>query len=187
MKFYYSSQQLLIPDLKMFTKKLHTNLKRLWTDAIKEFVTEIAIRGAGRIHVDTGMSKASIIPLAKIVRISGQVRASIVPNSYKKIPPYYHFGSASPTGLKTIQAGISLGSETTMVDFGTKMDPSTKFEFGINVLQYYLHEEGIGRGSKGAWNTLEHGQAAFEKYLNEHKDEIIPDLAEWFTSGVRHG
>lgn len=186
MKQVFATHNVLFPSLPHFKKKMHANMTKLWREAIKEFVETVALRSAGLVHVDTGMSKASIIPLAKVVRIAGLVRASIVPNRYKKTPKYYHFESNTPSGLKTISHGIELGEKVTKVDFGSPRDPVMTLEFSINVLQYFLNEEGVGNNNSVAWRSFEQGHAAFEKHITENMGSIIPDVADWFLSGVHN-
>lgn len=144
----------LKPRVDVFTKKLHNNMIKLWKDATREFIAA----ALPAIHVDTGMSRSSMIPLARMVQMVTEVRAF----NPKRGP----WPSRSP------ELGEKLGQKPTFrLNFGTPARPAFLFEFNINVYQYKLHED--------EWQSLERGQEAFLAYLKNNAINYVPRLAEW--------
>lgn len=176
MRFVLNTAGLYRPDMKAFTKALHTRMKRLWTGATQEFLR--AIVEADVIQVDTGMSKASLLPLSRAVRMLTTVRASINPKTaerkgYKDLPGF------SSGDVKSMEMGELLGQQAYVLDFGSIYKLNLKFRFEIAVYQYHLHENGLVRGS-GPWNSLIIGQNAFIDYIDKNAAKAVPDLREWW-------
>lgn len=158
----------------VFEKKLHENMSRLWRDSTKAFLEEIIKNDL--IKVDTGMSRASLLPLARAVRMLTVVRASINPKSAPRKGYTPLDGSYNPTGVKSIAAGEKLGEKAYRLNFGSPKSPVFRFEFNIVVYQHWIHEV---YNADPNWKALEKGTAAFEAYLKDNALSYVPKLAEW--------
>lgn len=143
----------LKPRVDVFTKKLHNNMTRLWKDATRAFIAETI----SLIHVDTGMSRSSLVPLGRMVKMVTAVKAF----NPKRGP----WPSRSPA------KGEALGAKSFRLNFGTPARPVFLFEFNINVFQWSLHDD--------EWRALESGQEAFLNYLKENAINYVPRLDEW--------
>lgn len=156
----------LKPRVDVFTKKLHNNMTKLWKDATREFIRETI----PLIHVDTGMSRMSVAPLARLVRMLTVVKAfSPVHKSRKGFTDIN--GNYDPKIARTAALGEKLGKKAFTLNFGTPGKPVFNFRFDLTVYQYDLHED--------EWQSLERGQEAFINYLRENAVKYVPPLAEW--------
>lgn len=164
------------PDVNKFVKKIRANAEKLMKDAVKEFLMAIAMNDI--VKVQTGMSRASLLPLAKQVRLGSAIRSTIVPKveqkTFKYTPPDGRFPTF--TAWKSISHGIKIGERAYILDV---KGPIFIFEFDILVYQYHLHEQGV-KGS-AAWDSLTIGKRAFLEYVESKKDEIWPNLVDWIT------
>lgn len=163
-------------------KKTEKGIEKLWKDAISEFVHKII--NEDLIHVDSGMSRATILPLSRYVRgLYSVARASIQPKGGKRKkydpPP----GWNKEGDLKSIAHGERLGKDAFTVEIGDRRNPFCSFEFHIEVYQYFLHEHGLGRGHSVAWNSLPKAIGAFEDFIKQNWKKYIPDVDELFTAG----
>jgi hypothetical protein len=170
-------------NLPKFTKTMHEKLVRVWQGAVRAYLEEI-VKGSPQIHVDTGMSMASLLPLAAEVRMKTVVRAAINPRVPSRkgmmiLGPGGGISTATydPNKVRSMAAGEQLGRKAYVLNYGSAGRPVMKFSFSIDVFQYLFHEE--GNGTLQAYNTLQRGQDAFAKYLLEHANEAIPRLNEW--------
>jgi hypothetical protein len=137
-------------------------LKDAWISAVREYVRAMLFESG--MVVDSGMSAASVFPLARAVRILTLVRSGIIPNQREK-PRLYKSYDFGPDGYKTIPDGESHGEdgyELTLPSLGNGL--RAEFSFKITVLQFYLHER--------AWGALPTAEAAFRKELNEGLAQI---------------
>lgn len=152
------------PDMTLFVSKLLENMTKLWHDATAEFVKAVAV--SDLIHVDTGMSKSSLLPLARAVKMVSKI--TITPER------------ANVAG-KTAALGEKIGEKAFTLKFGTAANPIYVFEFKILVYQYFLHERtGAGRASNSLdYRSLEVGQEAFRGYIQNNAAEYIPKLKDW--------
>jgi hypothetical protein len=164
----------LKPRVDVFSKKLHENMTRLWKDATKEFIVE-AIK---LVHIDTGMSRSSLLPLGRLVRMVTAIKAygSRTPGKggpvRKSRTGYTDLaGNYDPTINRTAALGEKLGERAFRLNFGSPARPVFHFEFNIKVYQYALHEED--------WESIERGQEAFLAYLKNNAINYVPKLAEW--------
>lgn len=162
----------LKPRVDVFTKKLHHNMTRLWVDATKAFVAE----SVKHIHVDTGMSRMSMAPLGRAVRMLTVVRdLSTSPGKHGHKPRKGLTnldGTYDPEGWRSAALGEQLGEKPTFrLNFGSTARPVFLFEFDIKVYQYALHEDN--------WESLSKGREAFLNYLKHNAINYVPKLAEW--------
>ena len=165
-RLYYARAD--ISDLKSRTekylKKYHEAMIRLYKDAAAEFVW----RTVQEIHVDTGMSAASLEPLAE------SVGTSILGD----ISPFIKHGErnwgTTMSGLsqkgriRSIDAGFRAGQSAFRFSFGSVKNPYFIFEFKINVYQYSFWEY------KGNWRSLEKGLEYFVDFVESNYEEYVP-------------
>lgn len=156
----------LKPRVDVFTKKLHDNMTRLWKDATREFIKE----ALPLVHIDTGMSRMSVAPLARLVRMVTEVKAFSPKRRERKGYTDLN-GNYDPTINRSAALGERLGQKAFKLNFGSKDRPVFVFRFDLKVYQYALHED--------EWQSLERGQEAFLAYLRENAINYVPKLAEW--------
>lgn len=139
---------------------VYAQLVDLWKDCVKAFINE-AIK---YVHVDTGMSEASFYDLATNVQLEAAVMANIMGKGPKPPHPSYTeiSGRVHKGTNKSIALGQELGGRKRAYDllYGEVRRPVFAFRFNIMIYQYKLHEFGFGGGD--AWESLEHGFAAFK-------------------------
>lgn len=164
MKISYSKMIRRRPSATKINKRNYERLKRLWRDAIQVYLRAIALEGV--IKVDTGMSKASLLPLARAVRMLGEVRATISPQR----PPTKGMtdisGTYHPNRSKSVAEGERAGQGAFNISYGNPKRIVFHFSFETRVYQYFLHE--IGAGGKSAWNSLEIGRAAMLEFIRQN-------------------
>lgn len=161
----------LKPRVDVFTQKLHANMSTLWRGATRAFIEEILKQDL--IRVDTGMSKASLIPLGRAVKMVTAIRAGINPIREARKGVTNIDGSYDSNAYKTAALGEKVGEKAYILNFGSTARPVFVFEFRILVYQYL-----IGENSRG-WDTLKVGQQAFIDYLRKNAPQAVPKLAEW--------
>lgn len=163
-------------------RELIEALTYLWEDSTRAFVA--AIVASESIHIDTGMSFATLLPLAKKVKLLDLVMAGI---PVGKVGGKYNPGSNWPKAgeYKTAEHGKILGKKAYKLRFGTAKNPTFIFEFDIVVLQYYLHETGLANNSTGAWHSLDIGKAAFLDFFHNHFDAYMPKIGEIIVRETR--
>lgn len=150
-------------------KYIHAQVKRLWRDSAKEFVK--AVLAILSHHVDTGMSMASLVPLATDVKFKTLIQELMFGSHTGGV--YYDFGGVKTNLLKSPELGEQKGKSAYELSFGTPAFPEMVFNFRIVVYHYYLHELGIATSSTGAWATLSHGKAAFLEYFQTNLKQYV--------------
>ena len=174
----------LKPRVDVFTQKLHTNMKQLWEGATRAFIEEML--KADTMLVDTGMSRASLLPLSRKVRMLTVARASVGGDGGKKgamdMSGKYHSDWKRGPAL-----GEKLGDKAFNINFGTKERPVFKFEFRIVVYQHWHHETfgngGTLKPSSRNMQSLAKGEAAFVDYIKQNAILKVPKLSEWILPG----
>lgn len=156
----------LKPRVDVFSKKLHDNMTRLWKDATKAFIVE----AIDLVHIDTGMSRSSYLPLGRLVRMVTAIKA-FSPKRASRTGYTDMAGNYDPKGQRSAAMGEKLGERAFRLNFGSPARPVFAFEFNIKVYQYALHESD--------WQSLERGQEAFLAYLQNNAINYVPRLAEW--------
>lgn len=164
-KLYYAKINMSVykDGIDRYLKKYNEALIRLFKDAAAEFVW----RTVQEIGVDTGMSGASLEPLAQAVG------TSIIPD----IAPFIKHGSrgwgTAMTGLsqkgriRSIDAGFRAGQAAYKFSFGNLKNPYFTFEFRINVWQYAFWEKN--------WHSLEVGIQRYIDFINTNFEDYVPD------------
>ena len=148
------------------TQAEHKRLSHVWDECARAYLRAIVLSDV--IKVDTGMSKASLLPLARLLRMYTEVKSSISSQGSKK-GSFDINGTWHKAGLRSmaegeasnqLRAGHNLlhGSSKRMVFV---------FEFEITVWQYLLRDQN-NIGEDRAWRTIEIGRAAFQEHFDTH-------------------
>lgn len=158
------------PDIKRFDRAVKSAVKRLWNDAIGEFVTHIVFMDL--VKVDTGMSAGSLLGAAAKASLSGAIEQAIIfKRKRAKVKGYTTIGgNYDASRYKTLRAGKALARRSTKVDYNPR---NLLFRFTINVFQWELHEE--------EWNALDQGADAFVKFVDDNVEAYLPGLEELFV------
>jgi hypothetical protein len=170
-KLYYARADMA--DLKSrmdkFLKKYHTAMIKLYEDAAAEFVW----RTVQHIGVDTGMSAASLEPLAQSVGTSILDDISPFIKHDQRNWGTAMSGLSQKGRIRSIDAGFRSGLSAYRFSFGSVKNPYFIFEFKINVWQYAFWEE------KGRWNSLEVGLNWFVDFVESNYEAYVPfDLTD---------
>lgn len=154
-------------------KTYHQRLKRLWRNSVKAFIMAII----DAMHIDTGMSVASLQPLAAQVRlrtiILETLRGKGPRRGYVDLQGVYHREQ-----FKSRAHGERLGRQAYQLSFGTPQHPDLRFEFDIVVFQHQYHEP--------TWDSLQKGQEAFINYFETNFNAIVrvDDLVGHLVLGI---
>jgi hypothetical protein len=146
-----------IPNFVQISKNLTDQLNTLWRNAIRAFVSRIVLDNI--VKVDTGMARATLLPLARAVQMFQVASRSI---KAKRSRPGY-----------SISAGEALGKQAFDIKYATVKEPILSFIFRIELLHYILQEIGAGKNNSSAWRSLEKGQQAFDAYIKKHANKAI--------------
>jgi hypothetical protein len=158
----------LNPDFEKFTVLLHRRGTAAWNDCIGDFVRA----AAPKVHVDTGMSLASLIPLGRIVRaldVLGRSGTGKTRRGYTDIRGIYH-----PKQLKGAHHGERLGESAYQISYGNSKRPVFRFSFDIRVFQWLLHDV-----IRGSWGAIEAGRAAMSSSIQSRFKGILPRMQEY--------
>jgi len=158
-------------------KYVQVNLARLWRACAREYFIELV----KHIHVDTGMSYASAIPLAEKVKAADELLAGLTP--LRTRPSHTALGGQyikySPSSVAT---GIGYGNEAIAqkrhnVEFGTPENIILRFRFELVIYQYNRHDS--------AWRSMDKAEAAFKRYwrANLKKYISVSDYFSWLVQG----
>lgn len=137
------------------SQRAHSRLSALWRQGIRDFVRAV-ITG---IHIDTGMSRASLLPLAGAVRIRNEVGPLTEGGRTRKGVTFIG-GGYDPEAIKSTRLGIQLGRDAYSIEVGTASQAIMRFRFDIVVFQHLFHEP--------TWGTLEDGARAFVNSLDRN-------------------
>jgi len=151
---------------------LRKEFNAAWYASIKAFIDATS----SKIKIDTGMSIASLRPLAGVVRhrvgleaarpTSGAVPWNKQKGKTKSLD--YYWGS----GGKGKGAGETLGKTAFKVERMKENKMTMIFEYRVNVGQWALHE---GKDTKYSqnWQSLAAGKAAFHKEWDVQMEKRI--------------
>ncbi len=110
------------PDSRAIQVELHRELSKLWRDAGRAFIRKVALEGV--VKVDTGMSRASLLPLSRAVGLLTAVRASITADRASRGRGRGSKVPLGPNGKKrTIAAGVRAGEDAFTYEVGTPSNP----------------------------------------------------------------
>jgi len=177
-----SSQRFLrnkVHTVQKITKAEHTKLSHLWDDSAKAFLRAIVLSDV--IKVDTGMSKASLLPLARYLKMYTAVKGSINPKNSEQRGSFTLDGVWQPDINRSAALGEASSSLRAGYNilYGSNKRMVFVFDFEVRVWQYLLHEQGLGKGP--AWDTISIGRAAFYDHLTNNF--TLFDLREWGLHG----
>jgi len=139
---------------------IHQRLIACWKDSIKVFV-KVAL---ANMLIDTGMSKASLMPLGAQVRLGSFVNRDIFKSKKSK-------SKRGPR--KSRAAGQQLGRHAYDIKFGTPDQPDLSFEFHIVVFQHYLHDDVANYKYSKNVQSLEKGKKEFILFFSENWKSYI--------------
>lgn len=157
------------------TKAVHEQLKRLLRDSIKEYIRAVA----PHVRVDTGMSKASLLPLARMLRMHTEIKSTIKPKAASRKGSFTIDGVWQPDVPRTLAAGeaSSAFKHGFNILYGSNKRPVFRFEYKITVWQFLINENGMGKSE--AWQALSYGEIAMERYIKEHWVSYVRDALKY--------
>ena len=158
-------------------KYVQQSLARLWRACAREFFIELV----KHIHVDTGMSYASVIPLARKAHLASELMSNLSPRrsrpSHTSLEGTYIQGS--PANVAT---GIAYGNEAVAqkrhdIDFGTPANIILRFRFEVVVYQYDKHDI--------QWQSVNKAEAVFKLYWRTNISKYLSptDYFSWLVQG----
>lgn len=159
---------------KPIQKYIYKRLMGLFRQCIRDFV----LATARQIHVDTGMSVASLGPLASVKGIGlGAVIEAYAAGHGPKKGAYRPIGNANwaytPDLIKRPELGWVYGEKAYKLDFGSEESPKFRFQFDIRIFQWFLHEEPVAAKDGQNWNAIQAGSAAFLKRWELESPRLI--------------
>ena len=166
---------------------IYMTMKNLWLGAAKAFVMELFSSIYTTSDRSTGMSQASILPLAANVGLRNELSARILGKSSKKIEKYGEikgqFSSFSGT-RKSQAAGMRAGADAFTFNLGNAGYQRFAFSFSIPVFQYFLHESSNNSsnnfsGSHG-WDSMESAEKAFMTYIDDNYKRLFDEAFDYF-------
>lgn len=172
-------------DSAVLKKHVHNQLIKLWKRCVREFVIEASIH----VAIDSGMSMASMMPLAAKVRLATFLRSKITGSSRGTRSGYTDMNfSYSGSQQKSIAHGQRLGARAYDLTFGSTLNPRMTFEFNIVVLQHFLHESSSNYKRSHNWQSLNNAKKAFLSAWDIlYYDYVNPrDINRWILTGVWH-
>lgn len=160
------------PNKYMTAYTVH--LKALFEGAAAAFVRRVVVADA--IHLDTGMSRSSLLPLARAINAATAtvVESSIIgARSPRKGLTLRDGRSYAKDRFKGPREGEEAGERAFDLVLGNPKNPVFTFRFRINVFQWRHHEE--------RWNAIGKGEAAFKEHIRAGHQ--APPLTAGFLSG----
>jgi len=170
------------------TNTVTKSFQRLWRDAARVFV----LTTAEAMAVDTGMSVASLRPLAARLRIKNILVAQFS-GFGPKLYGYNYEGKRSKggndlgashegaTGNRSMRRGEQMGRKAYRINFGSKNRLFMTFDFQAVVYQHILWD--IRR-----WDSIGKGRDAMVDFLNQNisnsKYDVTPLIVSWFGGGA---
>lgn len=177
-RFTYDRKSRVTGDTTAVTKAVHEALMELWRGAVRAYL--LAIIEPGVIKVDTGMSKATLLHVARMVGVYSKVNASINPRRQRVagVVDDWATGRGDRRRFKTKALGEEIGKskDTYHLAYGTPKNPLLQFYFNIKVYQYWLHENGYKDPSgqaHAAQHSLQVGRAAFRQFIRENISKVV--------------
>lgn len=148
-----------------FNKTYFENMQRLMRGGVRAFVQTAVLE----IHVDSGMSAASLQPLAQAAG------TGILKHLIGAVP---RKGQTSMAGRyyrdrqRSIDAGIKAGMSAYQLNYGTIKRPKMFLRFNTNVYQYALWEGQL-------WDSIIPGVKAMTDYIFDNFDRYFPYAVMW--------
>ena len=164
---------------EQLTVRVTRALIPIWRASMKEFVRATA----ESMVIDTGMSIASLRPLAADIRFKGNLEAIISGKGIKRSTSnkYQSHQFPGPNQKKSASLGERMGSNAYDYSFDNN---NYRFSFNIVVLQHHLNDNGLGHFNKQALDSIQHGEQAFTDYWEEHSAYVVSNTIETFFNHV---
>jgi hypothetical protein len=152
--------------------------RQFWFASIREY-----IQGCADVlsqHIATGMTMASLEPLARKLRIYSKVEG---------------FGRGTPSRrryartryFRTPELGRRLGESQGFVVEGSPTDMSFAFSFEVKIYQWLIHEAGVANDNSGIWGALRAGQNRMNLYINRNEPRLMKAISDsimnWTITG----
>jgi hypothetical protein len=143
-----------------YKEKYYQAMKRLMRDAAVVFVNS----AVDHVHVDTGMSAASLEPMARRARTSILSKIS---------PKRSRFGGMTMTGryvpkkIRSVFEGIRAGQSAFKFNVGNVDRPYMSFRFQIKVWQYWYWEP--------EWQSLNEASIDAEIFIDNNYIKYLPE------------
>lgn len=143
---------------KTFTieKKLLSHLNDVWEASVQAAIEAMA----PLVHVDTGMSVASLLPAARFVNVSGAVEARIAMAKAQKAVRWYYAPHRTSI-IKSPASGIEIGENAFDYRTATLGSPSVYFRYSVYVYHFKEIEKGAYPG--GPWGVTAAGMTALRQ------------------------
>jgi len=148
-----------------FNKTYYKNMQVLMRGGIRAFVQA----AVNEIHVDSGMSAASLQPLA-IAAGTG-----ILKHIFGAVPRQGQTNMAGRyyrSRKRSIEEGIKAGMNAYQINYGTLARPKMFLTFKTNVYQYAKWEGEL-------WDSIIPGVKALTDYIFDNFDKYFPHAAMW--------
>lgn len=155
-------------DQVKFTKTLDRTLGQIIREAAREWLREMLSLG---IPVETGMAKATLVPLGRFLNNVGGLQI----NPTRK--PYY---SKLEGSIQSVENGMSEGAQ----DFHIRDDHSDplsfvyEFEWSTTILHYWLAEFYNGKAIVGE-GAVKIAEYKMRKYIASSVKKRLPTLAKY--------
>ena len=153
-----------------------------FNDGVRAFVDEVL----RKIKVDSGMTGASLLPLAGQVRHARFVTQAIASGKKKKGHQTLSAPFENNNGpFRSRRLGARLGRDAYSLKHLDGANWSGEFLFRIVVFQHFYHEAtgntASGRATSGNWRSLEAGMEAFK---NTYRKQLKARLTEGYLMGL---
>lgn len=170
------------------TKRAFEELKTIWRACSAEMVKEIITH----VPVDSGMSLASLRPLASVVNsrlvplsatFNDLLSEGVAKRGHKNAYGRFENNNAK---FRSEALGLRLGKQAAAthkydISFGTPEQPEFNFKFNIVVLQFYLRETGQAwPPGQAAWGFIDLGVTKFKlEWARRIKDsKLVRNITE---------
>lgn len=170
-KYKRSDYKGLRKKLQNFDTSLYSRVCDLWMESAQYAIQSVILTQV--IHVDTGMSAATILPLAKKARIDMEIRQIIkaqrnparAKTDYTRVGITRMDGVYDTSGWRNMKVGEQAARKASKLLFGSEKRPWMVFEFDITVYQYALHEK--------EWKSLTILFKSFNDYLKRNMEKAL--------------
>lgn len=143
-------------------------LEELFTDAFEQFVRETVDAS----FIRTGMSRASLIPIAKKLGFGQELQSEIQAASL--LTRRKGYGKPwNPSAVSDIAHGIRIGQSSFTLNMGTKAQDVYELKFDMNVFQHQHWEGNTTPKSNKTQKALQAGSEAFEAFIEGNFDRYI--------------
>lgn len=142
-----------------YKRKYYLAMKRLMRDAAAVFVNA----AINYVHVDTGMSAASLQPFARAAGTS--ILGRFVPRRVRR-GAMTMTGLYKKSGIRSVASGLKAGQTAFKFNYGTYENPKMSFRFQIKVWQYWYWEPN--------WQSLNEASIEAEIFIDNNYKKYLP-------------